>query len=43
MAAAFFALEDENRRALRRERVFRDRLLPFDEYDDLDIFKRYIE
>ena len=41
MAAVFFALEEENRRALRRERVFRDRLHPFDEYDDVDLLKRY--
>ncbi|XP_064646160.1 putative nuclease HARBI1 [Lineus longissimus] len=41
MAAVYFALEEENRRALRRERVFRDRLHPFDVYDDVDLIKRY--
>ena len=37
MAAVFFALEEENR----RERVFRDRLHPYDECDDVDLLKRY--
>ena len=29
------------RRALRRERLFRDRNNPFDLYDDVDMHKRY--
>jgi hypothetical protein len=41
MAALFFALEDETRRAFRRERVFRDRLNPLDAYDDVDLLRRY--
>ena len=42
MAAAFVLLEDlEARRALRRERIFRDRLQPHDIYDDVDLYKRY--
>ena len=31
----------ENRRALRRERLFRDRLSPFDVYDDVEMYKKY--
>ena len=31
----------ENRRALRRERVFRDRKNPLDEYDDVEMYKKY--
>ena len=42
MAVALFMIEeDENRRALRRDRVFRDRLNPLDVYDDVDILRRY--
>lgn len=29
------------RRALRRERIFRDRLHPLDEYNDKEMFKKY--
>ena len=29
------------RRALRRERIFRDRINPLDSYDDIDFQKRY--
>ncbi|XP_038062959.1 putative nuclease HARBI1 [Patiria miniata] len=31
----------ENRRALRRERVFRDRKNPLDEYNDVEMYKKY--
>ena len=31
----------ENRRAFRRERVFRDRKNPLDEYDDVEMYKKY--
>ena len=42
MAAALILLEDvEARRALRRQRVFRDRLQPLDVYDDVDLYQRY--
>ena len=42
MAVALFMIEeDENRRALRRDRVFRDRLNPLDVYDDVEILRRY--
>ena len=44
MAAVFVVLlEEENRRALRRQRVFRDtcRLQPLDIYDDVELIKRY--
>ena len=36
MAVALILLEREERRALRRQRVFRDRLHPLDTYDDTD-------
>ncbi|XP_072050892.1 putative nuclease HARBI1 [Amphiura filiformis] len=39
--AGYRLLLFENRRARRRERVFRDRLNPFDEYDNVDMYKRY--
>ena len=38
---AFQLLVRENRRALRRERVFRDRKNPLDEFDDVQMFKKY--
>lgn len=38
--AAFFLLF-ENDRALRRERVFRDRINPLDRYTDVDLVARY--
>ena len=42
MAVALFMIEeDENRRALRRDRVFRDRWNPLDVYDDAEILRRY--
>ncbi|XP_064641948.1 putative nuclease HARBI1 [Lineus longissimus] len=42
MAAALVLLEEvEARRALRRQRVFRDRLQPLDVYDDVDLHQRY--
>ncbi|XP_064630742.1 putative nuclease HARBI1 [Lineus longissimus] len=42
MAAALIVLENlEARRALRRQRVFRDRLQPLDVYDDVDLYRRY--
>ena len=31
----------QNRRALRRERVFRDRKNPLDAYDDVELYKKY--
>ena len=39
MAALFMVMQ--NRRALRRQRVFRDRTNPLDYFDDVDIIKRY--
>ena len=41
MAVALILLEREERRALRRQRVFRDRLHPLDTYDDTDLIQRY--
>ncbi|XP_064633642.1 putative nuclease HARBI1 [Lineus longissimus] len=40
MAVALL-LEDENRRALRRNRIIRDRIHPLELYDDVDMIKRY--
>jgi len=34
-------LDHPTRRALRRERVFRDRTSPFDVYDEQEIYARY--
>lgn len=41
MAAALLAIEEENRRAFRRERVFRDRENPLDVYNDEGLIKRF--
>lgn len=41
MAIRFHHWDEEFRRALRRERVIRDRLHPFDNYDDVDLFARF--
>jgi hypothetical protein len=41
MAAALVVLEEENRRGLRRERVFRDLVHPQDAFDDIKLFERY--
>ena len=41
MAAALILLEREERRALQRQRVFRDRLHPLDTYDDTELMQRY--
>ena len=42
MAAVFVVLlEEENRRTLRRQRVFRDMLQPLDIYDDVELIKMY--
>ncbi|XP_064650925.1 putative nuclease HARBI1 [Lineus longissimus] len=41
MAVAFLLADQENRRARRRERIFRDRMQPLDYYDDVDLMKRY--
>lgn len=41
MAVAFLIEEEVNRRVWRRQRVFRDRLHPFDIYDDTDLISRY--
>ena len=38
---AFMFLLQENRRALRRERVFRDRNNPLDSYDDTKMYRKY--
>lgn len=38
---AFLLLLNENRRALRRERVFRDRINPLDKYNDVDMYRKY--
>ena len=38
---AFMLLLQENRRALRRERVFRDRKNPLDSYDDTEMYSKY--
>jgi hypothetical protein len=39
--AAFVILEEENRRNLCRNRIFRDRTHALDIYDDVDLIKRY--
>ncbi|XP_064646148.1 putative nuclease HARBI1 [Lineus longissimus] len=41
MAAALVVIEEENQRAIRRERVFRDRVHPLDEFNDDQLFRRY--
>lgn len=41
MAAAMLLIDNEARRALRRQRVFRDRLHPLDAYDDTELLRRY--
>ncbi len=38
---AFQLLLRENRCALRRERVFRDRKSPLDEFNDIEMYKKY--
>ena len=39
--AAFIVEEEERERAFRRERVFKDRSDPLDEYSDEELFKKY--
>ncbi|XP_064631620.1 putative nuclease HARBI1 [Lineus longissimus] len=41
MAALSVLFAEENRRALRRQRIFRDRTQPLDIYDDVDLIDRY--
>jgi hypothetical protein len=41
MALLLLIADEQNRRALRRERMFRDRVSPLDIYDDVDLIKRY--
>ena len=36
-----YLLQEENRRALRRDRVFRPRINPLNEFDDIDLISRY--
>jgi hypothetical protein len=41
MALLLLIADEQNQHALRRERIFRDRVNPLDIYDDVDLIKRY--